>query len=894
MHMLGVQLILTKTPLTLLSRCPSLSLFRSSLSSTDTIAYCSTAMAINTPATSYVLAPLIRLLTARQQWRSILLQRHMYVPTPPLLFLVPCSTRHFQACLNFENSLVARDKDLAEQIGRDIYFDLVDHDKVRKFRIRKQMPFNLFKEEVAKEFGIPVQFQRLWIWAKRQNHTYRPSRPLTPEEESQSVGQCSKVSNNMLELFLEVEFGPNLHPIPPPEKTNEDILLFFKLYDPEKQEIRFVGRLFVKKSSQPVDILAKLNQFGGFPLDEELEIYEEVKFEPVVMCYRIVKMSSFQSNLIGDGDIICFQKSTPPEMDKGCKYPDVPSFLNYVHNRRVVHFHSLEKPMEEGFCLELSKLHTYNDVVERLAQHIGLESPTKIRLTAHNCYSQQPMPQPIKYQGVEHLTEMLTHYNQVSGIALSFLCCFTLTLISSSDILYYEVLDIPLPELERLGLKTLKIAFHHATKDEVGIYSIILPKQSNVGDVINVLKTKVELSHPNAELRLLEVFDHKIYKIPEEEKNLGLDDILIHVYHFTKVTVLNQTVEVNYLTTATAKNFGKPFVLVIHGGETLAEVKIRIQKKLQVPDEEFSKWKFAFLSLGRPEYLQDSDIVSSRFQRRDVYGAWEQYLGLEHSDKAPKRAHAANQAAQETLESMASNVGNVTASREMQNGELDGPPSPAVDGTLRRLSAAEDLVKSTSAREPSVEALAALDTVSRYARSSLDTLSTNGAYEEFKAAVKLLTEQGMIHSTITSMLKDLLSSLEGEMPKYVAAVKELAQAENFAVEHEDIKVKMGLAMQTCQERKDIVANYDAKVTELEAELARVNAQLAQVKAERAEAMANLETAVDEMEPHKQRFADSSLKSENLIVRQATLTLQNCGSVGIWAVLQDVLKKYFKF
>ncbi|KAM1464891.1 hypothetical protein COP2_044852 [Malus domestica] len=47
-----------------------------------------------------------------------------------------------------------------------------------------------------------------------------------------------------------------------------------------------------------------------------------------------------------------------------------------------------------------------------------------------------------------------------------------------------------------------------------------------------------------------------------------------------------------------------------------AEVQIWIQKKLQVPDEEFSKWKFAFLPLGRPEYLQDSDIVSRRFQRR--------------------------------------------------------------------------------------------------------------------------------------------------------------------------------------------------------------------------------------------------------------------------------------
>lgn len=40
---------------------------------------------------------------------------------------------------------VARNEDLAEQIGKDIYFDLVDHDKVRSFRIQKQTSFNIFK-----------------------------------------------------------------------------------------------------------------------------------------------------------------------------------------------------------------------------------------------------------------------------------------------------------------------------------------------------------------------------------------------------------------------------------------------------------------------------------------------------------------------------------------------------------------------------------------------------------------------------------------------------------------------------------------------------------------------------------------------------------------------------
>eukprot|EP00249_Psilotum_nudum_P018817 c26973_g3_i1 orf=1-267(-) len=88
---------------------------------------------------------------------------------------------------------------------------------------------------------------------------------------------------------------------------------------------------------------------------------------------------------------------------------------------------------------------------------------------------------------------MLVHYNQMS------------------DILYYEILDIPLPELQ--GLKSLKVSFHNSRTEEVSVHNIRLPKQCTVGDVINELKGKVELSSPKAELRILEVFYHKIYKI---------------------------------------------------------------------------------------------------------------------------------------------------------------------------------------------------------------------------------------------------------------------------------------------------------------------------------------------------------------------------------------------
>ena len=86
--------------------------------------------------------------------------------------------------------------------------------------------------------------------------------------------------------------------------------------------------------------------------------------------------------------------------------------------------------------------------------------------------------------------------------------------------MYYEVLDIPLPELQ--CLKTLKVAFHYATKDEVSlrlpilcnsttvpkfcvsngmfitirqviILNVRLPKLSTVEDVLNEIKTKVRM-----------------------------------------------------------------------------------------------------------------------------------------------------------------------------------------------------------------------------------------------------------------------------------------------------------------------------------------------------------------------------------------------------------------
>uniref|UniRef100_A0A8R7Q338 Ubiquitin carboxyl-terminal hydrolase 7 ICP0-binding domain-containing protein n=1 Tax=Triticum urartu TaxID=4572 RepID=A0A8R7Q338_TRIUA len=221
---------------------------------------------------------------------------------------------------------VARDEDLRSQIGSGgFYFDLVDFDRVRAFQVPVDTTVILFMEELAKELGTPVKFQRLWLCQRRQNGTRRPSRPLNSKEKKLSIG---RVFSADVKLFLEV-----LNPCSPRNLNREYLLVFLKFYDPEQTQLRYIGTLFVSCSSRPLDILPKLRSLAGFCADEEIELYEEIKFEPNVMCEALDIHHTFTVNQIENGDIICFQKR--PKSCNQHLYPSVKLFLEHVHKLTV-------------------------------------------------------------------------------------------------------------------------------------------------------------------------------------------------------------------------------------------------------------------------------------------------------------------------------------------------------------------------------------------------------------------------------------------------------------------------------------------------------------------------------------------------------------------------------
>jgi len=341
---------------------------------------------------------------------------------------------------------------------------------------------------------------------------------------------------------------------------------------------------------------------------------------------------------MSSGDIVVFQKAL---LANGPVYslPSVIDFYDYVLNRVTVKFRRLEKPKIQAFTLELSKRMYYDQVTKKIAEKLATD-PLKIRLTGHNGYYDQPKPTPIKRNERMTLQDMLAVYYQPPNAN------------NLSDTLFFEALELPVSEYE--NKKVLKITWHNLKTEAVETHQLLVPKDATIGFILEELKKipSVKLEGPltpsptptggigSGQIRLLEVWNGKMHKILREEEPISnindyaklraeeipqeefapspedLSQRIIQVSHFIRDAYMGQTVS----------NHGNPFLLLIHRGETLRQIKERILKRLGLTEEETSKWKWALVSFGRPEYLQDDDIILSRDMMSN------DYLGMEHPD----------------------------------------------------------------------------------------------------------------------------------------------------------------------------------------------------------------------------------------------------------------------
>lgn len=182
--------------------------------------------------------------------------------------------------------------------------------------------------------------------------------------------------------------------------------------------------------------------------------------------------------------------------------------------------------------------------------------------------------------------------------------------------IFYQQLSIRINELEnKKQFKCVWVGPKMKEEKELILYP---NKCGTVADLLEEAKKQVEFSEDGSgKLRIVEVNcskivpgpkedvlleslnltntkTYRIEEIPKEEMNLQDDEILVPCAHFHKEVF---------------STFGIPFYIKVKHGEPFSRVKERIQKKISIPEKEWEKYKFAIVSIGRPQYITEDEYI---------------------------------------------------------------------------------------------------------------------------------------------------------------------------------------------------------------------------------------------------------------------------------------------
>ncbi|KAJ3205843.1 hypothetical protein HDU82_004926 [Entophlyctis luteolus] len=438
----------------------------------------------------------------------------------------------------------------------------------------------------------------------------------------------SKALGTDLRLFVEIA-EPNDKSSP--QHGDKSITIFLKYYDPTTSLVRYVGSLFIpNKTSKISDILPVLWKRASLPAKTRLLVFEEVKPD---MIDELSLRQSFAKAEIGDGDIILYQRDMTG-LDARAQIEDetigtAKQYFDQMHNRNTIIFKpkpGTETKSRPELELVLHKKMLYDDVLKKLAEKIGA-NPHKIQVfTGSGLMSNMAVRRHDKMV----LQDMLNvgFYNQ----------------LVSSSVLYYEELDVEVSELETK--RFLTVSFVERNGNELGPYSLLVPKNATAGDVIKKLKTHIgDLPvHQKADLRLYEVIKHKIQKfysnsdtvrdvtemstfyvedvLPEDSK-LRKGDAHVHVFSYN-----------GHPTRA----HGIPFKFPLRKGELFSATRERLSARIDMSDADASKAKWFIIPSGfsNPIPIVESDVLAEK-----NFGPYD-YIGVDRPGKFDRTVRDVN------------------------------------------------------------------------------------------------------------------------------------------------------------------------------------------------------------------------------------------------------------
>lgn len=346
---------------------------------------------------------------------------------------------------------------------------------VHVHRVLRTTTVGELRKLIASEVGSEEDLVRPWAMVGRQNLTLRPDLPLIWNdmrlEDTPSKFQAKLPLRYWVEVAKRKSDGTpdfiSSEQLDLSKKADSPTLLFLKHFDVETQSLKGAGHLFISKSKKISDLGAEIVRMMGWPSTSKILLYEEIKSRMIDrMTNSTVTLAAAE---LGHGDIVCFQRELPPAdaeaLAAAGKYATPIEFYEYLFHRKTISFaeRTAVDPSAKTFSLELSQIMTYDQIALRVGEHLQVE-PTHLRFATLNG-NMKFRAYVRKGIGNQTLNSILSAtYSNYSGMTSL-----------NKEWLYYEVLEMPLAELETK--KLVKIAvLSEGIQKEVRRCNLVIPR----------------------------------------------------------------------------------------------------------------------------------------------------------------------------------------------------------------------------------------------------------------------------------------------------------------------------------------------------------------------------------------------------------------------------------
>lgn len=425
-------------------------------------------------------------------------------------------------------------------------------------------------KQISEQLEIGVEDIRIWSLMTRYNHTVRPLNCFDLKDFSNKtvhdLAKQDSVWNIFVETSNDLSFSNTFDyaslvtqsqppsPVQSPQTQklapykNDEVMIFFKYYDPKTSTLRYVFRMNLAKTASLTTIQDKINKKMKFPPQTDLLFYEEVKISQITpFVNKEMSLSKLAHEQLLDGDIYVFQINEKEKLQT-YKLPTVIDYFKDLSLQVEVLFCDKNQPNDEGFSLVLSLKMKYDEFAHKVGEHLNYD-PEKLQffrvnpnLSSSNNYelkSSAFINQAIKYNPEFQLKDAFAlktgqQFQQQQGQQ------------PQARKLYYQKLNIKIIELEeRRPFKLTWLSANFKVEKEL----VLMPlKKATVKDLLNECRCELVKENliskeqfedeRNFRLRLVEIVASKLHRIFRDDvaiENLETAQISNKMYRVEQI-----------------------------------------------------------------------------------------------------------------------------------------------------------------------------------------------------------------------------------------------------------------------------------------------------------------------------------------------------------------------